>query len=89
LRSANAHARFLLPPLSQTGTSLSRSSRKKHPPARPEGGWSLLVQPLGKAAREEGREPYVALPDGSKRELTADERLHLERQQPRPHRKFL
>lgn len=79
----------LLPPRAQTGTSLSRSSRKKHPPPRPPGGWSLLVQPLGRAARAGEREPYVALPDGSKRELTEDERLHLERQQPRPHRKFL
>lgn len=73
----------------QTGASLSRSSRKKHPPKRPEGGWGLLVQPLGKAARSGERQPYVSAPDGSQRELTADEKLHVERQQPRPRSKIL
>lgn len=75
--------------LGKTGTSLSRSSRKKHPPKRPEGGWHLLVQPLGKAARSGERHAYVAAPDGSQRELTADELLMLERQQPRPRSKIL
>ncbi|EFN53015.1 hypothetical protein CHLNCDRAFT_137501 [Chlorella variabilis] len=75
--------------LGKTGASLSRSSRKKHPPKRPEGGWGLLVQPLGKAARSGERQPYVSAPDGSQRELTADEKLHVERQQPRPRSKIL
>lgn len=74
---------------SQTGTTLSRSSRKKHAPQRPAAGWGLLVQPLGKAARAAAAQPFVALPDGSKRELTADEKLQLERQQPRPRHKIL
>ena len=73
----------------QTGGTLSRSSRKLHPPKRPEGGWSLLVQQLGRAAREGKRAAYVAAPDGTQRELTADEKLHIERQQPRPRSKIL
>jgi hypothetical protein len=72
----------------QSGTSLSRASRKTHPPKRPEGGWGLLVQPLGKAAREGRRKAYVAMPDGSQRPLTGDEQVHVERQQPRPRRKI-
>jgi hypothetical protein len=71
----------------QSGTSLSRSSRKLHPPQRPQEGWGLRVTPLGKAAAP--RQPYVAAPDGSQRELTADEQLLVERQQPRPRSKIL
>lgn len=89
----DAHATLTPPPppllASQTGTTLSRSSRKKHAPQRPADGWGLLVQPLGKAARAAAAEPFVALPDGSRRELSADEKLQLERQQPRPHHKIL
>lgn len=71
-------------PAAQTGTTLHRQSRRVHPPKRPEGGWSLLVTPLGKAARAGERQAYVAQPDGTQRPLTADERLNLERQQPLP-----
>ncbi|KAL4855826.1 Pyrophosphate-energized vacuolar membrane proton pump [Chlorella vulgaris] len=74
--------------LGKSGTSLSRASRKTHPPKRPEGGWGLLVQPLGKAARSARRKAYVAMPDGSQRPLTGDEQVHVERQQPRPRRKI-
>jgi hypothetical protein len=75
------------PYLLQSGTTLSRSSRKLHPPQRPQEGWGLRVTPLGKAAAP--RQPYVAAPDGSQRELTADEQLMMERQQPRPRSKIL
>lgn len=51
----------------QTGTTLHRGSRKKHPAARPPGGWNLLVKPLGKAAKAGERQPFVAAPDGSQR----------------------
>ncbi|KAL4427598.1 hypothetical protein ABPG75_001687 [Micractinium tetrahymenae] len=71
--------------MGKTGTTLQRESRRVHPPKKPEAGWSLLVTPLGKAARATGRQAYVAQPDGTQRELTADEQLNLERQQPRPH----
>lgn len=54
------------PPL-QTGTTLHRDSRKKHPAKRPEGGWGLLVKPLGKAAKAAERQPFVAMPDGKQR----------------------
>jgi hypothetical protein len=45
--------------------------------------------PLGKGAREAGQQPYVALPDGSRRPLTEDEQLEVERQSPRPRSKIL
>ena len=74
----------------QSGAGLSRSSRKVHPPQRPQEGWSLRVTPLGKAAAAAApRQPYVAAPDGSQRELSADEQLMVERQQPRPRSKVL
>ena len=85
----------------QIGTSLSRASRKKHPPKRPEGGWGLRVIPLGgkKAAAAaapsssgeppvQQQQPYVAATDGSRRPLTADEALLVERQQARPRSKI-
>ncbi|KAL4439396.1 hypothetical protein ABPG77_008725 [Micractinium sp. CCAP 211/92] len=75
--------------MGKTGTTLHRQSRRTHPPKRPEAGWSLLVTPLGKAARAAGRQAYVAQPDGTQRELTPDEQLNLERQQPRPHHRVL
>ena len=43
------------------------------------------MQPLGKAAAAGGgKSAYVAAPDGSRRELTEDEALMVERQRPRP-----
>lgn len=75
--------------LGKTGTSLHRDSRKTHPPTRPAEGWSLLVTPLGKAAREGVRQAYVVAPDGSQRELTEDEQLNLAKQQPRPRYKVV
>jgi hypothetical protein len=73
----------------QTGTTLRRASRKVHPAKRPAAGWSLLVTPVGKAAREAAAQPFVAQPDGSRRELSEDERLNLERQQSRSRAKIL
>lgn len=76
-------------PPAQAGAGLSRSSRKKAAPKRPEAGWGLLVTPLGKGARGGRQQAFVAAPDGSRRELTEDERVHVERQQPRPRHKVL
>lgn len=75
--------------MGKTGTTLHRQSRRTHPPKRPDAGWGLLVTPLGKAARAGARQAYVAQPDGTQRELTADEQLNLERQQPRQHHRVL
>ncbi|PRW45589.1 histone-lysine N-methyltransferase SMYD3 [Chlorella sorokiniana] len=75
--------------LKKTGTTVHRSSRKRHPAARPAAGWNLLVKPLGKAAKAGERQPYVAAADGSQRELTEDEQLLLARQQPRAHHKIV
>jgi hypothetical protein len=45
-------------------------------PKKPEGGWPLLVTPLlGDGKRGE---PFVALPDASRRELNEDEKLYLD-----------
>lgn len=86
------HLSHLKPLAAQTGAGLSRSSRKTHPPKRPEGGWSLLVQPLGKAARgaadvAAAQQPFVVAPDGTRRELTEDEKVKLQRQAARPRHK--
>ena len=62
---------------------MERRSRIKHTPRRPEGGYSLLVTPLGSDAGE----PYVATPDGTKRELSEAEEALIRRRTPMPRRK--
>lgn len=71
--------------MGRTGAGLARAGRKTKARARPEGGWPLLVKPLGGGDEE----PYVATPDGEKRELSPDEALEVERQTPRPRRRIL
>ena len=80
----------------QLGGGLARKSRVKHSPARPSGGWSLLVKPLGfgqnteqvaRAAPPEAT-PFVALPSGQRRELTPDERDMVDSQRVKPRRRF-
>mmetsp|Transcript_14512 Transcript_14512/g.31062 ORF Transcript_14512/g.31062 Transcript_14512/m.31062 type:complete len:291 (-) Transcript_14512:326-1198(-) len=51
------------------GSGLRMVSRTKEAAKKPEEGWSLVIEQLG----ENAGEPYVALPDGGKRELRADE----------------
>ncbi len=69
----------------QAGDEIQRGSRRKEAAERPQGGFSLVVQPLGKSVEEE---PFVAQPDGSRRELSPSEELYLARQKPRPRRKL-
>ena len=81
----------------QLGGGLTRGkSRVKHTVSRPPGGWSLLVKPLGfgqntqwaaSGAPPEAT-PFVALPTGERRELTADEKDMVDSQRVKPRRKF-
>lgn len=63
-------------------------SRAAVAPRRPEGGWPLLVKPLssvkGRPAREK---PFVALPDGTRRPLSAEERAAFKRATPLPRKR--
>jgi hypothetical protein len=74
--------------------------RLKHPGKRPEGGWGLMVIPMvednskkaHKRAKKEGWKnepdaPYVAYPDGSKRDINEDEKEMFKRRTIRPYRK--
>jgi hypothetical protein len=61
---------------SQIGKTISRTSRRAHAPRRPKKGWSLVVRPLGDSKDE----AFVAEPDGTRRSISEDERLLLERQ---------
>lgn len=70
------------------GKSLSRKSRRRSAPVRPKEGWSLVVNPVGKETKQK-HQIYVAMPDGSQRELNEDEKLHVERKTPRPRRKII
>ncbi len=66
--------------LMQTGTKLERASRASKLPKRPQQGWSLVVRRKG---REGIASSYVANPDGSQREPSADENLLLLRATPK------
>ncbi len=65
------------------GAGILRNSRKVCAPTRPAVGWSLVVRPL-----DDGSKPFVAQPDGSRRELDASEQLYLERKRPKPRKKL-
>lgn len=71
--------------MGKIGKSLQRKKGKRFAPKRPEEGWSLVVTPLG----EKKEDHYVAMPDGSKRELNEDEMLLIERKTPKPRRKIV
>ena len=64
----------------QEGANLDRRSRSKHAPSRPAEGWSMVVQDISK---EGYKQQYVAMPNGKTRSLNADERVYLERKQPK------
>ena len=85
----------LLPPppthTPQTGKTLMRGGRRSKPPQRPKEGWTMVVKQLGKQHKGPGGVPaaYAALPDSTRRELTEDEELLLERQTPKPRRRLV
>ena len=65
-------------------------SRAAVAPRRPEGGWPLLVKPLSsiKGGRRSSKEkPFVALPDGTRRPPSAEERAALRRATPLPRKR--
>jgi len=83
--------------LERIGQGLSKGNRRIDVPKRPKEGWSLLVTPLGHnkdtgvkdmGGMQAERVPFVARPDGSRRELNADEALLIERKTPRPRRRI-
>lgn len=64
----------------QTGKSIQREPRKRGEkgntlPRKPAGGWPIMVTPLHAGGRR--GKPFVAKPDGSRRELTEDEGLYI------------
>ena len=64
----------------QTGKTIQRAPRKRGAkgatlPSKPDGGWPILVTPLH-AGGQRGQ-PWVAMPDTSRRALTEDEELYL------------
>jgi len=77
-------------------TLLRGKSRVRHSVPRPAAGWSLLVKPLGFGQNTEwvargappDAAPFVALPSGERRELTADEKDMVASQRVKPRRKF-
>ena len=73
----------------QTGTQISRRSRKIHAPKRPEKGYSLVVRALDKKDEEGQPKTYVAQPGGRQRNLNDSERLFLDRQRPKPRRRVI
>jgi hypothetical protein len=72
------------------GAGLWQRSRVTDAPRRPAAGWGLLVKPLGNAggAVVPAQGAYVAAPDGSRRELNADEAALLHSQRVKPRRKL-
>ena len=74
--------------------------RLRRPPSRPIGGWGLMVVPMVESnskktharAKREGwtvqpDAPFVAYPDGTKREINDDEKVMFARRRNRPVRK--
>jgi hypothetical protein len=74
--------------------------RLRRPPSRPIGGWGLMVVPMvesnskkthARAKREgwtvQADAPFVAYPDGTKREINDDEKVMFARRRNRPVRK--
>ena len=70
----------------QVGQSISKESLTKQAPKRPAEGWSIVVRPAGRGVEFE---PFVARPDGSRRPLTSDEELYIDRMKPLPRRRFI
>lgn len=70
----------------QTGSNISRRSRAKDLPSRPEAGWSMVVQDV---SEEGAKKQFVALPGGRFRRLTADEEVYLERMKPKQRKRII
>ena len=88
--------------MKETAPSLNRTGRIRRPHKRPVGGWGLMVVPMvesnskkthARAKREgwrvEADEPYVAYPDGTRREVNDDEKVMFQRRKSRPFRKIV
>ena len=86
----------------ETAPSLNRRGRIRRPHARPAGGWGLMVVPMveskskktrARAKREgwrvEADAPYVAYPDGTKRDANEDEKVMFARRKSLPFRKIV
>jgi len=86
--------------MKETAPSLNRTGRLRRPPSRPIGGWGLMVVPMvesnskkthARAKREgwtvQADAPFVAYPDGTKREINDDEKVMFARRRNRPVRK--
>lgn len=71
-----------------TGQTISRQSRRTKTPRRPKEGWSLVVTPIGKESKLK-HERFVALPNGSRRPLSPDEHLYVQRKTPKHRRRIL
>ena len=67
----------------QIGKGIERGSRANKLPERPDQGWSLVVRCKG---RKGIASSYVAQPDGSHREPSADEALLIARATPKKRR---
>ncbi len=70
----------------QVGQSISNESRARQAPQRPKEGWSVVVRPAGRGVEFE---PFVARPDGSRRPLSSDEDLYINRMKPLRRRTIL
>ena len=83
-----------------TGPGLQRGGRIRKPAKRPEGGWGLMVIPIvtdnsKKTNRQMRRaglsnvapKPYVAYPDGTKRDINDDEKEMFRRRKIKPFRR--
>lgn len=72
--------------MAQVGQSISTKSRARQAAKRPKDGWSVVVRPAGRGVEFE---PFVARPDGSRRPLSSDEELYIDRMKPLTRRRFL
>lgn len=70
----------------QVGAKLDRNSRFKNAPSRPKEGWSMVVQDV---SDETNKKQYVAMPNGRTRGLNANERVYLNRMQPKRRKKIV
>ena len=79
--------------MGRTGKTISRKRRIGGGGVeRPDGGWNFVVTPLHSVRKQEStpglasdaypQKPFVAMNDGSKRELNEDELLYLTRMKP-------
>ncbi len=72
----------------QSGKGIPRTSRIRQTPAKPPGGWDLVVTHMGPADKAADGPVFVATPSGARREMTADEKLYYERTRTKARRKY-